>query len=439
MVKGHFAGGIVGENNYGTITDCTTYEQVTVKGYFAGGIVGRLYSGSITNCRSSAAVAGNRQADGTATQAGGIAGYILVSEVNQCSAPGTITNENGSYSGGIIGLIDGATGDSSVRNCDFTGNIVVSDATDSFAGGIAGAASGTIENCQVSGTITMQDAMNCAVGGIAGSLSAQTAGNRALNCDADCVITIQNASFTDVGGIVGRLFSEVSNCHASGDCIVTASASHHRIGGIAGMSRGKITCSYMTGTIEITDNTSAATIMAGGIAGISDGKINCCYAAGALSVPFVSPETYIGGIVGVLLAYPSVSDESFPSHVFRSVSLLAAVDGTAGKTGRIAGSIMSDTPTADNIVSQSNYAFAGMTVNGTLPQTDGSDSMQGVSASPADLYKINWWQNNPGWSDCWGGGNDTPWVSSGSTDYPLPVLYWETDSQDHALPPHLLP
>ena len=53
-----FTGGVCGDNNGGTITNC--YNTGTVKGlYYTGGVCGRNFDGMITNCSFSGSVTCN--------------------------------------------------------------------------------------------------------------------------------------------------------------------------------------------------------------------------------------------------------------------------------------------------------------------------------------------------------------------------------------------
>ena len=86
-------GGLVGENDRGTITDCISTCSV-VGNERAGGLVGDSEDGIITGCHSASPVSGNKYV-------GGLVGYSDLGTITQCSSSGSL---NGEISiGGLVG------------------------------------------------------------------------------------------------------------------------------------------------------------------------------------------------------------------------------------------------------------------------------------------------------------------------------------------------
>jgi len=127
-----YSGGITGEA-YGTISNCYSTGNISVSitstsgAAYSGGIAGEAY-GTISNCYST--------------------GEISASTVS----PGSIYTPAGAWAGGIVGL---GQGNSTITNCYSTGyikstasNVSYAYSTQSYSGGIVGAAQGgTITGC----------------------------------------------------------------------------------------------------------------------------------------------------------------------------------------------------------------------------------------------------------------------------------------------------
>lgn len=157
------AGGITGNNNAASITDCHAIGKVTAT-KFAGGIAGISQNGSsITNCYTTPVKNKKRTQEVTIHSkqyAGGITGYNW-NNISSCFSSTAIKSEGGGdYAGGISGYnIDGV-----ISNCYFSGEIA-----GTYAGGITGMntpyynSSSTISYCYAMGKVTTS-----IVGGIAG-------------------------------------------------------------------------------------------------------------------------------------------------------------------------------------------------------------------------------------------------------------------------------
>jgi len=122
------AGGVVG-TLYGTSSKClNSYFAGVVDGtahdnLFVGGIVGQNYRGEIDGCFATASVYGKE----TKAAVGGVVG-MLSGTVTNSYATGYCQDVNCNYVGGIVGcarntVIDGATVESVIKNCYYTGRI----------------------------------------------------------------------------------------------------------------------------------------------------------------------------------------------------------------------------------------------------------------------------------------------------------------------------
>src|SRR5574344_269104 len=130
-------GGVCGQNDGGTITNCTGSGTVTSTGDYAGGVCGQNF-GTITNCTGSGTVTS------TGDYAGGVCGQNF----------GTITNCTGSGAVSGSSLVGGVCGSSSatITYCTSSGTVT---STGSNAGGVCGENnSGTITKCTGSGAVS---------------------------------------------------------------------------------------------------------------------------------------------------------------------------------------------------------------------------------------------------------------------------------------------
>lgn len=161
-VSGSVSGGncvalIVGRTLLGTATANNVLSNLTAEGSVGGvsnvaGIIGYVTRGTeITNCVNKAEIiatkAGNAFAGGIVGSNDG--GVLMISG---CSNYGTVTAENGTFVGGIVGLARKATG-ASITNCRNYAN--VTGKTGGSIGGIVGTSRVALENCYVLGTATV--------------------------------------------------------------------------------------------------------------------------------------------------------------------------------------------------------------------------------------------------------------------------------------------
>ena len=157
------AGGVAGYS-YGNIENCSVSGSVSGSGMngFAGGVVGYQSGGFLTECSSLATVnAGNK--------AGGVAGATNSGAIlTACYATGSVTlvsnNDIGTYfAGGVVG----SNGRSCIQACYAWGSVTGSGSGTIYVGGVTGTNDvGTLTACyHAKGTVKGSDG---ATGGVAG-------------------------------------------------------------------------------------------------------------------------------------------------------------------------------------------------------------------------------------------------------------------------------
>ena len=179
-----FAGGIVGRQEGGNVSNCATNTVISCDSYacdsFAGGIVGSNVGGNISNCYSTGATVCQNTLglSGYRACAGGVVGVKRAGNITYCYSTGAVKVTTGydSYAGGIAGSLEegvalsncfslgqiNATGkyyvlasgvgqilnNSSVTRCYATGAIqAVSQYYDAYVGGITAYLDGSVSNC----------------------------------------------------------------------------------------------------------------------------------------------------------------------------------------------------------------------------------------------------------------------------------------------------
>jgi hypothetical protein len=113
-VTGRFSiGGLVGFNDYGTITNCSS-EGIVSGDRWVGGLMGWNYQGTITNCYSTGGVSGDNRV-------GGLLGQNDAT-ISNCYATNSVSGDK--YVGGLVGMNSYSTwGYGDISNCYSTGSI----------------------------------------------------------------------------------------------------------------------------------------------------------------------------------------------------------------------------------------------------------------------------------------------------------------------------
>ena len=210
-------GGLVGLNT-GNVSDSYSSASVTggwfAGGWFAGGLVGCNMEGTVSNSYSSGNVTGG-------TLVGGLVGYNEKGIVSNSYSDAVVTSEQGV--GGLVGGNDGGT----VRNSYSSGSVT----GDEYIGGLVGYNwnwDAVVGSCYSSGSVTGDSR----VGGLVG-------GN---DYYATVVTSYASGSVTgngSVGGLVGYNRGTVSNCHSSGGV-----AGNSSVGGLVGNNTDTVSNSF---------------------------------------------------------------------------------------------------------------------------------------------------------------------------------------------------
>ena len=252
-------GGIVGKNNGGTISNCTSIVDITGSvDSNVGGIVGSGESGTIENCCNTGSI--------------------------------NVTGSVDSNVGGIVGLAGNPNGrvTVTVENCENTGKVTVGGK--GLIGGIVGRANGgsTVSNCRNSGDISANKEGNSITGGIVGEN---------YGAVLKCYNTGDVRSDGTTGGIAGRNVSEnggpgstVENCYNIGDVTGAVSGSGD-VGGIVGYNNNS---NVYTSTVKNCYNTGKVTgtgNLGGAVGRIETGDVSDCYYLGQEGLPGIGSGT----------------------------------------------------------------------------------------------------------------------------------------------------
>ena len=307
-------GGLAGENNGGTISDCHATVHVTASRNDVGGLVGVNNGGTITNSHATGNVTGS------GLTVGGLVGWNEGGTITNGYATGNVMG-SGNNVGGLVGANEGGAIRASYATGDVTGG-------ENHVGGLAGvnkkqgATNATISACYATGNVT---GSRNNVGGLVG-----------WNAD-DCTIRACYATGgvtgddDNVGGLVGWNADEgtIRACYATGNVNGDLWS-----GGLAGRNVGTISACYATGTVTASSGSSPR---AGGLVGQNTlgGTIRACYATGTVTGGSgSSPRT--GGLVGENTLGGAISNSYFDTDYSSQTNAVGMRHGTVinveGKT-----------------------------------------------------------------------------------------------------------
>ena len=278
-------GGLVGYNDNGTITDCYAIVETNASSYnnldgtaqsYAGGLIGYNYGGTITNCHSTGNVIStpNSSSSSSYGRSGGLIGYNENGTITDCYATGNASVACSgdiyyAYAGGLIGQNKSGN----ITNCFAMGesisnsNLSISSSSSSsisssFSGGLIGENDeGVISNCYATGKVVSEVSQLCGGGSYAGGL----------------------IGFHDVDG-------NIANCYATGDVSSNAKYfyGHSYAGGLLGYAICKVvTNCYATGNVNSVSDSlyGDSGSCAGGLVGCGNqiDQIANCYAIGKVN------------------------------------------------------------------------------------------------------------------------------------------------------------
>ncbi|MCP4260639.1 MAG: rhodanese-like domain-containing protein [Planctomycetes bacterium] len=213
---GTHAGSLAYSVSYGTISNCYA-EGASVSGYdYAGGLVGYNYRGTITNCTSSGSVSGN-------DDVGGLVGHNYDGTITDCYTSVSVSGDD--YVGGLVGGNYGT-----ISNCYAAGSVSGSGTVRllSGVGGLVGYNKGTISDCSSAGSVSG----TAKVGGLVG-------GNYNAYIE-NCYATGSVSGTTYVGGLLGEnWYGTINNCYSVGRVTGTTD-----VGGLVALNSGVVTHSF---------------------------------------------------------------------------------------------------------------------------------------------------------------------------------------------------
>ena len=240
-------GGIVGKNNGGIISNCTSIVDITGSvDSNVGGIVGSSESGTIENCCNTGSINVTGSVDsnvgGIVGLAGNPNGRVTVT-VENCENTGNVYVTAVKSKGLIGGIVGRANGGSTVSNCRNSGDISANKEGNSITGGIVGDNYGAISRCNNTGAVSADGA----TGGVAGqNVCSQSGPNSIVE---NCYNTGAVSGSGDVGGVVGHnnnsnyYNSTVKNCYNTGKVTGTGN-----LGGAVGrIETGDVSDCYYLG------------------------------------------------------------------------------------------------------------------------------------------------------------------------------------------------
>ena len=252
--------------------------------------------------------------------------------------------------GGLVGENRGTIGNSYVAEANVQALLTV--------GGLVGENEGTIGNSYVAGTNVEAIYDSGSNGEHAGGL----VGWNYRNIFNSYVTTGTVTGIGNVGGLVGNNNDggNISNSYATATVEGTKDRDSSNIGGLVGLSEGKIPNGYATGTKD-RDSSNI-----GGLVGLSEGKISNSYATGT-----VTGDSYIGGFVGL-------------QKQFIDVSLIKNSYATGTVTGDdyIGGFVGSQEQSFDAPLIENSYAIGMVTAAGS--------NVGGFSGSSINIKDSYW-------------------------------------------------
>ena len=287
----------------------TTNQYVGLFGYCKGSIANLGVENFTINVSSSAS-----------TYAGGLVGYNYGGTISNCYASGnvTVTYNNSTdykncYAGGLVGYNYGGLIIDSYANC--TVNAVTNSGfNDSYAGGLVAYNSssgykieaGTIENCYTLGTV-FSNTTHTTSEAYAGGLIAYNGGN-VTNCYTNITVTAYSlegyyGGHSYAGGLIGYANKgEISNCYTMGATTAKSSDGYEcgdsYSGGLIGVVSSNVIVKncYAVGSVsaQVSAVYESSNVYIGGLFGSvsSSATTTNCY---RLSTQTISPSNNTGG------------------------------------------------------------------------------------------------------------------------------------------------
>jgi len=195
--NGNLVGGLIGSNNFSTVTKCNATGDVSGSGNsysnYVGGLIGYYCGWTVAMCYATGDVKGT--GNGNSNSVGGLVGYCFGGNFSNCYATGEVNCNviSTNYVGGLLGYLEPYMDIDLVSNCYAAGKVSGND----NVGGFIGYHKGTIDNSffdyQTSGQIY-------AIGSGIGTVNNLT-GKSTAEMKTKTTFTSVNWDFTTVWGI----------------------------------------------------------------------------------------------------------------------------------------------------------------------------------------------------------------------------------------------
>lgn len=310
--RGTNTGGVVGYNQYGTISSCQNSGTVTSTSQIVGGVIGHNIYGNIYGCLNTGSVEG----DG---YCGGVLGYSKYGEIADCvNDTAAAVGGTGTYTAGVIGYtafdsISGAVNRGKVTIADEYGGGVAGFAYDSkiyhslnygavessgsYTGGFAGkVAYGKISYCCNYGPVSSSAQF---AAGFAGECTFNPTFNYCGN-EGSVTYTGTATQAYAAGFAAYSEYCTYNYCYNSGDIAATSPDTGY-LTGFLGYCYTAIVSDkfYLTGCYNTADVTSAC--FTAGLVGYAHNTVevnmDCCYNTGNItSTSTTATEAFTAGL-----------------------------------------------------------------------------------------------------------------------------------------------
>ncbi|MCX6773637.1 MAG: MopE-related protein [Candidatus Micrarchaeota archaeon] len=263
--------GMFGHASGSTISNVALIGMNVSGWHDSGGLVGLLYDSNVSNCSAAGTMHNDDSTAGSTNQAGGLIGYAWMSNIRNCSSESNVIS-NRAEIGGLIGSVQ----DSDISGCHSNSNVSGS--------GVIGGLIGSIGGSSVSDSYSLGNVNSSGnAGGLIGHAS-----------EVNVTRSHSIANVTGGNGVGGLIGSEANGVSPN---IVTDSYSsgnvngRQSVGGLIGSGSVAISNSYSTGNVACSGSDPYYT---GGLVGYAYyfSIINCS------SIGSVSGGNYVGGLIG---------------------------------------------------------------------------------------------------------------------------------------------
>ena len=282
--------------------------KLSARGEKVGGMLGAITDTTITNVTSDLNVVGSNY------NVGGIAGYVLRSDISYATSSGSVTS-SGSYNfyyGGLAGLVEY---NSRISHSSASGSVTSSGSTNSIYGGLVGLVrhNSEISNSSASGSVTSSGSYNFYYGGLVGWVKHNS---EISDSSASGSVTSSGRTNLYYGGLVGSVWNDsaISYSSASGSVASNGDQNYYH-GGLVGhmWSDSRISNSSASGSVTSSGD---ANVYYGGFVGAvgSDSAISYSSASGSVTSRGDNNDHH-GGFAGAVGSDSAISYSSASGSV----------------------------------------------------------------------------------------------------------------------------